>query len=274
VISRVPALRLSYIARVPVRCLLPAVLALVGAPALAQERDFCANRPGIGTPACTMAPGEAMIEVGVAEWDHLSNASSIDDNQTYGDFLLRVGVSDSAEIQLGLTSDVRDRLRNRASGLVTTSSDVGDAFLAVRRGIAGPNGPVAVEAFVSAPANHPGRWTAGLLLPAGVDLPSGFQLALTPELDLAADAGGHGEHFAYGGVIGLSHALGPKLTIGSELAAFEDADPIRRSLDARLTAELAWQIGPRLQLDFEADAGVSAGAPDTALVVGFAERFR
>jgi hypothetical protein len=253
---------------------LVALLGFVAAPALAQERDFCANRPGIGTPACTMASGSAMIETGIAEWDHSSNASGTDDNEIFGDFLLRVGVSDSAEIQLGLTSEVRDRLRNRASGLVTTSSDVGDAFLAVRRGIAGPNGPVAVEAFVSAPANHPGRWTAGLLLPASVDLPAGFQLAVTPEVDLTADADRRGEHLAYGGVIGLSHALGPKLTIGSELAAFEDADPIRRSLDARLTAELAWQIGPRLQLDFEADAGVSAGAPDTALVVGFAERFR
>jgi len=256
------------------RFLLPVALALIAAPALAQERDFCANRPGIGTPACTMAPGTAMAEVGVAEWDHTANASTTDDDSRFGDFLLRVGVSDSAEIQVGLTSEVRDRSRNRASGLVSRSSDVGDAFVAVRRGLAGPNGPVALEAFASAPADRVGDWTAGLLLPAGMDLPGDFQLALTPELDLAADADGHGRHLAYGCVAGLSHPLGARLSIGSELAAFEDEDPAGHSLDARLAGELAWQVTPRLQLDFEADAGLSAGAPDTALMIGFADRFR
>lgn len=243
-------------------------------PAAAQDRDFCANRPGIGTPACTMAPGTAMIEAGVAEWDHSADAAGSDDATTVGDFLLRVGVSESAEVQAGLTSLVRDRLYDRASGQVTHSTDVGDAFLAVRRGLAGPNGPVAIEAFVSAPPDHPGSWSAGLLLPAGFDLPSGFQLALTPEIDLAADADGDSRHLAYGGVIGLSHSLGAKLSLGGELAAFEDADPAGHSLDARLAGSLAWQVAPRLQVDFEADAGLSAGAPDMALMVGFADRFR
>ena len=251
-----------------------AMLALGASPALAQERDFCANRPGLGTPACTMAPGTAMAEVGVAEWDHSADRSTADDSTTFGDLLFRVGVSDSAEFQFGLTSFTHDRTRDRASRLVTRTSAVGDAFLAVRRGIAGPNGPVAAEAFVSAPPDHPGQWSAGFLLPAGVDVPGGFQVALTPEVDLAADLDGRGQHVAYGGVAGLSHALGSKLSLAGEVAAFEDADPAGHSLDARLAGSLAWQVSPRLQLDVEADAGLSAGAPDRALMIGFADRFR
>ncbi|HSQ95563.1 MAG TPA: transporter [Croceibacterium sp.] len=248
--------------------------ALLATPALAQERDFCANRPGLGTPPCTLAPGSAMIETGVAEWDHSADAASTDDSTTFGDLLLRVGVSQGAEVQFGLTSFTHDRVRNRATGVVVHSSNVGDALVAVRQGIAGPNGPVAIETFVSAPADHPGHWSAGVLLPASVDLPAGFQFALTPEIDLAADAGGGGRHLAYGGVLGLSHALAATVSVAGELAAFEDADPAGRSLDARLAASLAWQATPRLQLDVEADAGLSAGAPDTALMIGFAERFR
>ena len=64
------------------------------------------------------------------------------------------------------------------------------------------------------------------------------------------------------------------VSMAGELAAFEDADPAGHSLDARFAASLAWQATPRLQLDVEADAGLSAGAPDTALMVGFADRFR
>lgn len=254
--------------------LLLAVVAFEAAPALAQDRDFCANRPGIGTPPCTLASGSAMVETGVAEWDHSANAAGTEDTETLGDFLLRIGVSQSAEVQFGLTSFTHDRLRDRAPGVVVGSSNVGDASLAVRRGLVGPNGPVAIEVFVSAPADHPGRWSAGLLLPAGVDLPSGFRLALTPEMDVAADVDGHGEHIAYGGVIGLSHDLAANLGFAGEVAAFDDKDPAGHSLDARLAGSLAWQVTPRLQLDFEADAGLSAGAPATAIMLGFADRFR
>src|SRR6478735_6247322 len=117
-----------------------ALMAIVATPASAQDRDFCANRPGIGTPACTMAPGTAMAEVGVAEWDHSANSASSEDTSTYGDVLLRVGVSASAELQVGFTDFTRDQVRDKASGLVTHSVGTGDAFLAVRHGLAGPNG--------------------------------------------------------------------------------------------------------------------------------------
>jgi len=251
-----------------------AALAFVATPALAQERDFCANRPGIGTPACTMAPGTAMIETGVVEWDHSAKAAGSEDTTTFGEFLLRVGVSDSAEVQFGLDSLTRDRQHDSASGLTRHSTGIGDAFVAVRRGLAGPNGPVAVEAFVNVPPDDAGRWTTGVLLPIGFDLPSGFQLALTPEVDLTADADGKGRHASYGGVVGLSHGLATDLTVGGELAAFADDDPTGHALDARLAGELAWQVAPRLQVDFEADAGLSAGAPDVAFMIGFAGRFR
>lgn len=251
-----------------------AALVLCATPALAQDRDFCANRPGPGTPPCTLAPGSAMIETGVAEWDHSADASGTDDSETFGDLLLRVGVSPSAEVQFGLTSFTLDRMRDRATGVVTRTSGVGDAFLAVRRGLAGPNGPVAIEAFVSAPPGHASRWSAGVLVPASVNLPGDFQLALTPEADLAADAAGHGRHIAYGGVVGLSRNIAATVSLAGELAAFEDLDPGGHSLDARLAGSLAWQATPQLQIDFEADAGLSAGAPDTALMIGFAGRFR
>jgi hypothetical protein len=256
------------------RCLSIAVLALCATPVLAQDRDFCANRPGLGTPPCTLAPGSAMIETGVAEWDHSANASGTDDSETFGDSLLRVGVSQSAEVQFGLTSLTLDRMRDHATGDVARTSGVGDAFVGVRRGLAGPNGPVAIAAFVSAPPGHAGRWSAGVLLPASVNLPGDFQLALTPEVDLAADADGRGRHIAYGGVVGLSRNLAANVSLAGELGAFEDADPAGHSLDARLAGSLAWQATPRLQVDFEADAGLSAGAPDTALMIGFAGRFR
>jgi len=250
------------------------MLALCASPAIAQDRDFCANRPGLGTPPCTIAPGSAMIEAGVAEWDHSADASATDDSEAFGDLLLRIGVSPSAEVQFGLTSFTLERMHDRASGAASRASRVGDAFIAVRRGIAGPDGPLAIEAFVSAPPGHASRWSTGLLLPASVNLPEAFQLALSPEVDLAADADGHGRHIAYGGVIGLSRNISADVSLAGEVQALENDDPGAHSLDVRLAGSIAWQATPRLEIDLEADAGLSAGAPDRAILFGFADRFR
>lgn len=251
-------------------------LALGFAPQIAhaEDRDFCANRPGLGTPACTLAPGRAMIEVGLAGWDHTSGSASIDDEVTLGDALLRVGVTETAEVQIGVTSHVIERSRDRASGAVSRMTGIGDGTLAVRQSLSGPNGKIAAQVFVSTPLKGGGAASGGILIPAGFDMPSGFELDLTPELDLAANQSGTGHHLAWGGVVGLSHALGKQVSLTGEVAAFRDEDPTGHSTDARVAASIAWQVGAHFQLDFEADAGISSGAPDRSLAVGLAWQFR
>ena len=248
------------------------------ASAHAEERDFCANRPGLGTPACTLAPGSAMVEVGIGAWDHSSDAHSVEDDTTLGDALLRVGVTETAEVQFGLTSHVIQRTRDRKTGAVSRVAGIGDGTLAVRQSLSGPNGKIALEAFATLPfAKQPsgiGEWSGGLLLPADFELPSGFEIDFTPELDVSANASGVGHHLSWGGVVGLSHALGKAVTLTGEMEAFRDDDPDGHSTDARVAGSLAWQVSSRFQLDFEADAGISAGAPERSLAVGLAWQFR
>src|SRR5437868_4224604 len=127
---------------------LPVLFAAVGfvpTAGHAEERDFCANRPGLGTPACTLAPGSAMVEVGIGAWDHSSASASVEDDVTLGDALLRVGVAETTEVQFGVTSHVIQRTRDRASGSVERVTGIGDGTLAIRQSLSGANGPVALE---------------------------------------------------------------------------------------------------------------------------------
>ena len=251
-------------------------LALLAAPARADERDFCADRPGRGTPACTLAPGDAMLEVGAVSLDHEADALSVTDTLTLADTLARIGVDEKTELQVGLAGYARALSRDRASGDVSRASGFGDSYFAVKRGIDGANGPVAVEAFVTLPSGRApagaGDWGAGVLLPFQHDLPAGFQLALTPEIDAAVNASGHGRHLAVGGVAGLSHGFGKVLSASAEIAAFQDQDPAGHALDARLAGSVAWQVARKLQLDFETDLGVTHAAPTEAFMFGFAAR--
>ncbi|MET1113072.1 MAG: transporter, partial [Allosphingosinicella sp.] len=54
----------------PARIMLAiSALALAASAARAEEpRDFCPDRPGLGTPACTIDPGHFDIELGIADW--------------------------------------------------------------------------------------------------------------------------------------------------------------------------------------------------------------
>ena len=259
---------------------LPAILGvfavLAWASARADDRDFCADRPGRGTPPCTLQPGDVMLEVGAVSLDREADALSVTDTLALANSLVRVGVDDRTELQIGFAGYAAAKSRDRVTGDVTRAHGFGDSYLAVKRGLAAPNGPVAVEAFVTLPTGRApagaGDWGAGVLLPFQRDLAGGFQLAFTPEVDAAVNASGRGRHLAFGGVAGLSHSLDKALSASGEIAAFQDQDPAGHALDARLAGSLAWQVARKLQLDFETDLGVTHAAPKEAFMFGFAVR--
>lgn len=244
---------------------------------MAQDRDFCANRPGLGTPPCTLAAGQAMAEIGLVGWDHSADAQTIEDDLTFGDALLRVGLDSRTEVEVGFGGYADNRLRLRQTGQISNLTGAGDITLALRRGLAGPNGPVAVQVSVTLPSGAKqigaGDWSAGLVLPAALPLPRGFELDLSPELDLAPDSLRPGHHLVWGGVVGLGHQIGKGLALEGELGAWRDDDPDGGSSDVRAGLSLAWQAGRDWQLDLEADQGLSVAAPHHSLTVGLAHRF-
>lgn len=259
------------------RSLLIVPLLLVAAPAAAQDDDLCVDRPGLGTPACTLPRGQVMVEAGLAEWDHLADPGTVEDDLAFGALLVRVGLDDRTEIEAGFGGYSATRSRDRVTGSIDRSHGLGDVSLSLRHNFSGPGGPVAIHAYVTLPTGDngigAGDWGAGVLVPINLQLPSGFELDFTPELDAAVNSSGSGRHLAFGGVVGIGHGLGKRLTLEGELGVWRDDDPAGHATDARAALSLAWQAGRDWQIDLEGDAGLSAAAPRHALKVGLARRF-
>jgi hypothetical protein len=259
------------------RRLLIVPLLLAATPAAAQDDSLCVDRPGLGTPACTLPKGQVMAEAGLAEWDHLADPGTVEDDLAFGNLLVRVGLDDRTEIEAGLGGYATTRSRDRVTGSIGRSHGFGDVSIALRHNLTGPDGPVALHAYVTLPtganAIGAGDWGAGVLVPIDLQLPSGFELDLTPELDAAVNSSGSGRYLAFGGVVGLGHGLGKRLSLEGELGVWRDDDPAGHATDARAAISLAWQAGRDWQIDLEGDAGLSAAAPRHALKVGFARRF-
>lgn len=259
---------------------LACLAAAVPASAQEQERDFCADRPGLGTPTCTLDPGRVQVELGLGDWTRDSTATERRTEWVTGDVLVRIGVGPTTEVQLAWTAYGRTRLRDRVTGVVARDDGTGDVLLAVRQNLLSPDGSgttVAVQPFVTLPtggsAIGAGDWGAGVLLPFGFELSDRVSLAFTASAEAAVDEDGDGRHFAAGGVAGIGFDLSDSLNATLELAVTHDDDPAGASTPVLSGLSFGWQVAPDWQLDAGANVGLNRSADDIQLYFGVSHRF-
>lgn len=251
------------------------------APAFASEdrREFCPDRPGLGTPACTVEPGTIMLEVGLADWTLDRTADSRTDAWTFGDALLRAGLTPSLEVQVGWTMLGHVREHDRATGTANSRTRTGDVTLALRQNLSHPDGSgfsVALMPYATLPLGGngigAGDWGAGLIVPASFDL-GALSLGLTPHVDAAVDGDGNGRHLAYGSVAGLGFSVSDNISMAAEMSLTRDRDPGGHSTEALAGLSAGWQPDADSQWDVGANIGLNRDSPDIELYFGFARRF-
>jgi hypothetical protein len=258
------------------------VAAALLVPAIAraddQDRDYCPARPGLGTPACTMAPGQVSVETSLGDWTLDKQGGDRIDTVVIGDTSVRIGLTDTVEAQIGWTP--LGIVRERTAGAVDRATRTGDATLGLKANLRHPDGSglsIAVQPFVTLPIGRApvgaGDWGAGLVVPITYDLSKTVNLEVTPEVDAAVDQDGRGRHLAYSGVVGVGIALADTLTFTLEDQLVRDEDPSGSTTQDLASASLAWMPRKTLQLDVGAVAGLDRNAPDVEIYAGIARRF-
>ncbi|VWX53505.1 transporter [Novosphingobium sp. 9U] len=255
-------------------------LVLSPSAAWAQEREYCPDRPGIGTPACTMAPGKASLEVGLGDWSVDADSAERQDVFLTGDTLLRYGIADHAEVQLGWTALGFARTRDRLTGTVDHRSGTGDVTVALRRNLANPDGSglsLAVMPYVTLPVGREpfgqGDLGAGLKVPLSYELSQSWSLATTTSFDAAVNEDGSGRHFAFDEVVGAQLELSKAVSVTAEYEFTLDRDPASHHTEQVGGLSLAWQPADDLQLDLGANLGLDHDAQDAEVYFGVSRRF-
>jgi hypothetical protein len=240
----------------------------------AEDRDFCAQRPGRATPPCVLDAGKAQIEVGLADAVFQRSGGVHEDTYAVSAAELRVGVTSRVEVEASWTPLVVDQTRGAPH-----RSGTGDAGLAVLAALTDPDKMgVAVSAmgFVTLPtATHglgAGGWTGGARLPVAVPLSDGLSLGLTPEVDVLRNAAGGGTHAAWTAVASLGKGFGPT-TLGVELWGQVEDEPAGTIRRATADVTAAYMVGKTLQLDAGANFGLNRQTPAVELYVGISHRF-
>ena len=265
--------------RTPSLLLAAAALLTVAGPARAGRlRDLCPDRPGLGTPACTMDPGHVMVELGLGDWSLTRQGGEREDDLSTGDLLVRYGLGSSLELQLGWTA--YSHVRTRSGTTVAHRSGAGDLFVALRRNLSNPDGSgfsAALMPYATLPTGRDGigagDWGAGLLVPMSYRLDRLVTLDLTAEADAAVDADGHGRHFAYSAIAGVDLNLTDRIGAAAELEVARDEDPAGHATQALAGLSLDWSPNDDVQFDVGTNVGLNREAPDVEVYFGVARRF-
>lgn len=246
------------------------------AAAAAALPPICTDRPTKANATCTVPKGALQVESGLATWSITKTGGLRTEMLSVGSTVVKVGLSDRSDLQLGLTPLVR--LRQRSGGERTRRSGFGDLVVRYKHRLTGDDAPVAVGVipFVKLPTARRGlgnrKVEGGLAVP--VSMAAGkATVTFGPELDLLADADGRGYHLALVNLVNIAAPIAPRITLAGELWSNVNADPGGTLKQASADAALAIALSDRLQLDAGVNLGLTRDTPDTEFYAGLSTRF-
>lgn len=238
--------------------------------ALRREPRFCPNRPDLGSGACTTEPGRVLVELSVLDAERDGGG----DTTLIGDVLVRTGLGDTTELQIGWT----------ALGVVRAPGErvtgVGDVRIGVRQNLIDPTGEAfaaAIEPFVTLPTGRRGigrgEASYGVAVPVNLPLDDLWALGLTGQASAEPDADGRGRHLALLGIAGLGYAIDDRVGVVGELSVERDDDPDDPATELLAAGSVAWRPRDLLQLDLLVAAGLTRASPDVRVAIGGAILF-
>ncbi|MEO7365592.1 MAG: transporter [Sphingomicrobium sp.] len=256
------------------RALLATGCALLASTAAhAEDAAICTDRPAKGNSACTVPAGKWQLETSPVDWLQLEQGDSKTETLLLGGSLAKLGLTDASDVEVAFTPVVRFRVDG------SNVSGFGDVTIRFKQRLTATDSAIqfAVIPFVKLPTAK--RGIGNGKIEGGVALPISFALAgpvtatLGPEVDLLADADGHGRHPAIVQLVNLSAPIAPQLTLIGELWANWNFGPDATVRQASVDVAAAYAASLALQLDVGANVGLTRATPDLELYAGLSARF-
>jgi hypothetical protein len=248
------------------------------AAAAADQAPICPDRPSKATGTCTVPAGHWQVETGLVDWTRDRSDGVRSDLMLIGSSLIKYGLSDRADLELGITPLML--MRTRGGGGHERHSGFGDMLVRAKYRLTADDAPIAIalDPFVKLPtaSRHLGNRKVEAGIVAAVSAPLGrspLTLSMAPEADWRADADGHGHHAAMIQLVNLGLAASSRLSLGAELWGQWDWDPSGTGRQASADGSIAYLVSNSVQIDGGANFGLNRETPDVELYAGVSKRF-
>jgi hypothetical protein len=257
-------------------CFAAAALLLAPTSALAKEAPICTDRPTKANAVCTVPAGDWQLETTAVGWARLESGGVQVDAWTVGSSVLKLGLTDHSDLQVGFTPYLH--VETKVGSSKSDLSGTGDVTVRYKHRLTGEGAKVQVAAipFVKLPTAKTGlgnnKVEGGLAVPVSMAVGSAT-LTFGPEVGLLADADGDGRHPAVVNLVNLSGPVAPGLTLAGELWTATNFDPADAVTLASADAALAYAVNKDLQLDVGANLGLTKYTADVEIYAGVSVRF-
>jgi len=255
--------------------LCPLATAQAAAAAEPDDPPICTDRPAKANSVCTVPAGRFQLETGLIDWGRTEASGVRSDLVTLGASYAKFGLSDRSDVEIGFTPLAE--LRTKEAGTHSGASGSGDIVIRYKHRLSGDNAKVqlGLVPFIKLPAAKPGigngKVEGGLAIPLSFSLGKAT-MTLGPEVDVLADADGHGRHAALVNLVNVSAPVAPKLTAAIEIWSSFNLDPARAVKQASADAAWAYAVSNDLQLDLGVNVGLTSDTPDFEAYAGFSAR--
>ena len=250
---------------------------------VALMREFDTDRPDKTNSPHTLDAGHLQLEMDMFALTHDRNTPARDwvrnDNWTFANANLRIGLTNSVDLQLLIPFFQVNRDKDVSTGVAMRQQGIGDLTVALKMNFWGNDGGKTsggLELFVKTPtANHNlgnGKVEGGALVLLGAQLPGDFEFGLNTGIAITANDSGIGHHAEVINSVSVSHKLfGPLSAYGE----FWSSVPVQAHAPAIATVDagLLLMIGKNVQLDAGVNLGVTRAAPDVQTFFGMTVRF-
>ena len=245
-----------------------------------QLRDLSTDRPDTTESAYTVDAGHVQVELSFADLSRDRRNSDTTETLAVAPVLLKVGLLNNVDLQVGLDPFTHERAKDRAATPAPTSTaeGLGDTIVRLKVNGWGNDGgdtAFAIMPFVKFPsATHAlgnGNVEGGLILPMAAALPGDFSLGMMVKFDFIRSAADDRYVVDFVHTATLGHGLVGDLAGYLEYAGFANFshdEPYRGYFDAGLTYGLSDDI----QLDAGLRVGLTPAADNLGLFLGISIR--
>jgi hypothetical protein len=231
----------------------------------------------------TVDAGHVQVETYAFQyvWDRNKAGGADIERQVWslGPMTLKLGILNNLDAQLVLTPYTKIRYKDRMSGAVFTQSGFGDVTPRVKLNIWGNDSgstAFAFTPFVKLPTSQDGLGNnsveGGAVFPLSVQLPYGWWLILSPEVDYMRDLLHSGRHFEFQNTAYFSHGIGDRFSGYFDFFSWASTE---RDIDwvGIVDFGISFLWSKNLQIDLGTSVGVTRMADDINPYIGISFRF-
>jgi hypothetical protein len=250
---------------------------LLLAAAAASEAPICTDRPAKANAVCTVPTGHFQLETNAAGWSLTKSAGARTEGLTLGSSFLKLGLNDRSDVEVGFTPFVQ--VETHVGGFRDRVSGFGDVVVRYKQRLTGADAKVqaGLIPFVKVPTAKSGlgngKVEGGLALPISFTLSGPVTMTFGPEVDVLADADGHGRHGALVNLVNVAFPITNRVTMAAELWSNFNFDPAGTVKQASVDGSIAYALSERLQLDGGVNLGLTRDTPDAEIYAGISARF-